>query len=121
MTVHYVPAATGPTSAQLGHLVVTTDDLDRLLRILERHDVLAGVRSPVVRVHFTNGVFTEGKDIVSLPDAETSSLRVVGHYGQVALNETQAEAFGSQELCDDVVAWANGIRQNHPSGRQGMK
>lgn len=90
---------------ELGHVILTIDDLAALMTLLATQDECRPV------VEFDGGYFTEAEDLRTLSDAELGSLRVRTPTVQVVLYSSSASAIGEPQEAENVYrSWAR-VRQ----------
>lgn len=102
MTVHRVGSdLQAPHRVDLGHLLVTIDDIAALMTLLTLPD------GPKPSVEFIGGYFTEAKELRTLSDEEMKRLALKTPTVQVVLESSFAVAFGERSEVEDVYRlWA---------------
>ncbi|MBB5154957.1 hypothetical protein [Saccharopolyspora phatthalungensis] len=101
----------------LGHVLVTIDDLEALLAVTRSLDP-----ENQATLAFDGGSFSEAEDLRSLSDDELRSVWITGRSGfMVTLNANQARVRGSKRERDAVYKWARArrtrLRSNSPADR----
>lgn len=113
------------TRSQLGHLLVTIDDLAALFSLFEtlQRDVARSSAHPhQIKVEFEGGTFTEPEDLRTLSDEEITSLRISGTgIGTVTLNPNQASVTAKKSAAEAIYRqWAR-TRTRKVKGRKSIR
>lgn len=102
MAVHRVGPELQPLHRiDLGHVLVTTDDLDALMALLAKPDAAE------VQVDFVGGSFTKAEDLPRLSNEEMTNLSLRTPTVQVILDKSYAFAIGERQEVESIYRlWA---------------
>lgn len=107
MAIYRVGPPEGPTTTELGGVLVTIDDLDALISLVLELESRYGGTNTLCRVEFDGGYFTDAEDLRRLSDQEIQSLRIKTDSVQIVLNKKRAAAIASEECGQEVYRlWA---------------
>ena len=93
------PEQAPPHRVELGIVLVTIDDLNALLEVLNKG---SSDKASETRIEFDGGYFTEPEDLRTLSDMEIRSLRLKTENIEIVLNPTDAFAVGDRQEAENV-------------------